>query len=588
MLKYVIVAVVCAVLFCCLLILSAASVKAAETVVRIRDVQSGDLVVTGFELIEKGRIKINSVGATTSYSKQYVAYGWILDAQSRELVWSMQDDCRDGDEISDNLIECIDHVRLEPGKYEVYYYVGNHNILTSGNLNISIDDLGDLFDILGDVIVFDHENHRLLDEEDYEELMLTIRTDAPVRDYFPRFGDDRNAIVNFNQPQSDEYHSQGFTLKKEIDLKVYAIGEYSDSHELFVDGAWIINADTRERVWRMDEWNTDRAGGARKNRCFQGEITLPSGNYIAYYVTDDTHDPGEWNQPPPADPNNYGLVISATDPSDLNYVTPFEEKLIEFEILKIVRVRNSELRQKGFILKEQAKIHIEALGELCNSDRCLADMGWIVNADNMERVWAMDVDNVEYAGGAAKNCRFDGIIELPPGNYMVYYRTDDSHAYRSWNSSPPFDRRKWGISLAGMGEDFDNSKFSLTDEFEPSGDVLVNLTGIGDDMELSRRFSLKQATPIRIIALGEGKGRTMYDYGWIENDETGEVIWEMTYRKTRHAGGANKNRISVANIILDEGKYTVYFVTDGSHSFEDFNASPPDNPESWGVVITQR
>lgn len=588
MYKFLIIAVVCAVLLCCLLVLGATSVKAAETVIQIQDLQSDDLVITGFEMMEKGKIKITAVGATTSYSKQFAAYGWILAADSREVVWSMQDDCRHGDEISDNLRECTDIVRLDPGKYEVYYYVGGKDLLLSGDLNISIDDLGDLFDLLGDVIVFDRDNNHILDEDDYEELMLTVRTDAQVRDYVPVFESNRNAIVSINQPESDEYHHQGFTLKREIDLKVYAIGEYSDSHNLFVDGAWILDADTRKTVWLMDEWNTSRAGGAGKNRSFNETITLPAGNYIAYYATDDSHDPGDWNQPPPADPRNYGLTISAAEPSDLNYVRPFDGRLIEFEILKIDRVRDDEFHQQGFTLKVKAKLHIEALGERCNSDKCLVDKGWIINADNMERVWEMDVDNVSYAGGAAKNCRFDGIIELPPGNYMVYYRTDDSHAYRSWNASPPFDRRKWGISISGMGKDFDNSKFELADQFEPSGDVLVNLTGLGDDVELSRRFTLAKRTPIRIIALGEGKGRMMYDYGWIENDETGEVIWEMTYRKTRHAGGADKNRISVANITLEEGRYRVFFVTDDSHSFEDFNASPPDNPESWGVVITQR
>jgi hypothetical protein len=89
------------------------------------------------------------------------------------------------------------------------------------------------------------------------------------------------------------------------------------------------------------------------------------------------------------------------------------------------------------------------------------------------------------------------------------------------------------------------------------------------------------------MAIGEGKSNYMYDYGWIE-DESGEIIWEMTYRKTYHAGGASKNRTAVANITLRSGKYTAYFVTDDSHSYEGFNASPPDDPERWGMVITQK
>jgi hypothetical protein len=44
----------------------------------------------------------------------------------------------------------------------------------------------------------------------------------------------------------------------------------------------------------------------------------------------------------------------------------------------------------------------------------------------------------------------------------------------------------------------------------------------------------------------------------------------------------------VANIVLEKGSYTAVFVTDDSHSFEHFNASPPDEPERWGMMISKR
>ena len=117
---------------------------------------------------------------------------------------------------------------------------------------------------------------------------------------------------------------------------------------------------------------------------------------------------------------------------------------------------------------------------------------------------------------------------------------------------------------------------------------MVSLIGLGDDEDVNQAFNIDETTRVRVIALGEGKGKRMYDYGWIENDETGEVVWEMTYRKTRHGGGADKNRLAVANITLEPGTYTAYFITDDSHSIERFNASPPDNPERWGMIITKR
>ena len=77
----------------------------------------------------------------------------------------------------------------------------------------------------------------------------------------------------------------------------------------------------------------------------------------------------------------------------------------------------------------------------------------------------------------------------------------------------------------------------------------------------------------------------MHDYGWIENAETGRVVWEMSYRRTDHAGGARKNRLSDEVISLKKGEYIVFYETDDSHSFGDWNASPPYDPQSWGITI---
>lgn len=76
----------------------------------------------------------------------------------------------------------------------------------------------------------------------------------------------------------------------------------------------------------------------------------------------------------------------------------------------------------------------------------------------------------------------------------------------------------------------------------------------------------------------------MYDYGWIENEQ-GRIIWEMTYRKTSHAGGAKKNRLFNDTVYLEAGTYYVYYETDGSHSYNDWNSTPPDNPELYGITV---
>ena len=59
----------------------------------------------------------------------------------------------------------------------------------------------------------------------------------------------------------------------------------------------------------------------------------------------------------------------------------------------------------------------------------------------------------------------------------------------------------------------------------------------------------------------------------------------MTYQKTTSAGGARKNRKVDQIITLPAGKYIVMFETDGSHSFNDWNDDPPDDPIHYGITL---
>ena len=95
-------------------------------------------------------------------------------------------------------------------------------------------------------------------------------------------------------------------------------------------------------------------------------------------------------------------------------------------------------------------------------------------------------------------------------------------------------------------------------------------------------------TNLRIFALGEGVDGDMVDYGWIKNTDTGKVVWEMTYRNTDAAGGASKNRMYNDTIILPKGSYKVYYETDGSHSYRRWNASPPRDPERYGISLLKQ
>ena len=116
--------------------------------------------------------------------------------------------------------------------------------------------------------------------------------------------------------------------------------------------------------------------------------------------------------------------------------------------------------------------------------------------------------------------------------------------------------------------------------------VPVRITQVHNDEHRSQRFTLRTSTRVRVYALGEGVGGRMADYGWIEQANSGDVVWEMTYPNTGKAGGADKNRVFDGEILLEPGTYVVHYVTDYSHSFGNWNARPPLDLRSWGITVS--
>ena len=116
-------------------------------------------------------------------------------------------------------------------------------------------------------------------------------------------------------------------------------------------------------------------------------------------------------------------------------------------------------------------------------------------------------------------------------------------------------------------------------------DVIVSITMVGDDESRTQGFTLTRPMEVRVLALGEGTGGEMHDYGTILEATTRRPAWTMEASRTHHAGGAEKNRMVDEVVSLDAGDYLVYYVTDGSHSYGDWNSSAPSFPELWGITV---
>ena len=537
-------------------------------IARIENIDPEEVKFTGFTLDSEQEVEIEAVGLHRRSRYSTATSAWILNADNREPVWELTD--ANSKWRNRKLREYHDAVQLPRGRYEVYY--ANF----PGWQSRDGWSWKDFF-----------FRKRGKDYEDvFEEFMISVRgngkalTTQDVINYQNEL--KKQAAVALSGDREDLYEKQGFELKKPMDVIVYCLGEARGDGAF--DYGWMINADTREQVWRFEERNAEYAGGSEKNRYIRETISLPAGKYAAFYVTDDSHSPREWNSPPPYDPAFWGLFLYTENPADKNNVRLFDYEDIPGKniIAEFSRVRDDAYLSKGFTLKKDMNIRVYALGEGRNGD--MYDFGWITNAQTHERVWEMRFRDTEHAGGNCKNRLVDTIIKLKKGSYILHYMTDDSHSFRRWNASPPFDQKRWGITLLAVDDNFNPRDVAEYNE-EADQSIIARIVRVGDDERLKKRFSLKKDSDVRVYAIGEGRGGDMFDYAWIENENTGKVVWEMTYRNTNFAGGARKNREFNDTVFLKAGNYVLYFETDDSHSFGDWNAAPPRDPANYGVTL---
>lgn len=562
-------------------------------IVNWNDFGPGELRVERFQTNQPLSVTVTGMGIKPDYDKDdwddwndwegredyALAYGWILDLETRKPVWSMARELKPGKFWGKKGTAKVEtKVNLPAGKYALYYYcgIGKDQFYY---FNFDGEDHG-FFDGLKR---FFGNTDKYYSDKDRRKLYFTVTTEKNL--FRPLAADPLEAktVLSITAPRNSSFKSLNFKLSEPATLTVYCLGENPKSYDQAADGGYIQDMRTRRKVWELSHSRSDHAGGAEKNRKFFGKVSLPAGDYQMAYFTDDSHTFGRWNGPPPYDPEFWGIsLIAESGQKKIVPVEPAKEPVV----VQFLRVGDNELLSTGFTLDKPMDLRIYCIGEYSKGDNFFADFGYIEDAAAGERVWEMTRANTEPAGGADKNRMFDGIVHFPRGKYLVRYVTDDSHSFGDWNSTAPYDQDHWGIVVAGIPGSFDPKAVRPYNEEIGSKEVLVKMVGFRDDDEREQGFRLTKTTGLHVYALGEGDRDEMYDYAWIENNETGRTVWEMTWRNTLPAGGASKNRLFDDIVLLPPGSYTVKYVTDGSHSAGDWNAAPPKDPFNWGVIIS--
>ena len=566
---------------------------APQPLVEIQNLSTREHRMTAFLLTAAQELTVTAVGAEPwpdrlrsrdeegwdeDEQTMWPAAAWILDARTRAVVWDLR--AADTRRESNGLRRFSGTLRLPAGTYEAHY-ASYPNYHVSFDDNIQIQNFQDVVR-LGRRAKY---GGPYVEKSLYKEFGLTVTgigKEASAEELKAAQAAFTSSAIATVTPDPNESARTGFELTKPAEIDIYAIGELLKEKDF--DYGWIMNADTHKRVWVMTYDDTDPAGGAAKNRVAHETLRLKPGRYVAYFVNDESHHPDDWNRVPPTDPEFWGLMVRVRDPAARAAVKKFEyEPVPEGQtIVSMIGVGDGESRSEGFVLKRAMDVRIYAIGE--GTSR-MVDYAWIVDAEHHKHIWTMTVDNTEHAGGAPKNRVFDGTIRLTPGSYLVYFRTDDSHAADAWNAAPPAEEKYYGVSVfpaSGRLNPADIGPFVRPGR--GTGVALVELTRMGDNENARKTFRLEAQTRLRIYALGEGRDSEMFDYGRIE-DGNGRTVWQMQYEETEPAGGADKNRMFDGVITLPAGSYVLHYTSDGSHSSSNWNDEAPDDPDHWGITV---
>lgn len=390
---------------------------------------------------------------------------------------------------------------------------------------------------------------------------------------------------------------QGFVVSKDLSVRIKAVGSvYRDKPDAY---AWILEKKSRDVVWSMIESASEYGMGSFKRKVDR-EVRFPKGEYELYYAAlpsffrrQGMSQGSFWEllfqgwddmQERDLEKERWGVELWVDETEQENFISCAIEDA-NSDLVHLSPLGDDESEEESFSIPRETRIRILVVGE--GSDEEMSDYGWIVREGSDEEVWTMEYEDTRWAGGAEKNRMVDETITLPAGNYTVHFVTDDSHSYSNWNALPPLDPRRWGVVLRAVDHaEGTPLMLKLKKSEEPDSNVLVQLIRIGNDRLESEKFILIRPAQIRIECLGElGHDDHFVDYGWILDARTRKPVWEMQKTITRHAGGAQKNRMFNGTVSFDPGTYEAYYRTDDSHAYRDWNAGPPRNPDAWGITV---
>ena len=561
---------------------------------------------------------VGSYESEASPSPPLAAYGWILDQSTREVVWSM-DEARTIRRGRGLTAEVSDSITLDAGQYEVYF-TSYGNQPGDRSRRSFFESIRGEYDWRSDARYW-HFVLNIVDGKDTDARAVHRNDDEARR--IP----GQTVLWSSGPVESRTSEQYLFEVKNDTKIQIRSAGEFSSDAN---DRGKVENVVDGEIVWELTRSNSKPAGGLEQNRLAVSEVELEPGIYLASYETDATHAYRDWRGNPPYDPYSWGLSLSLSNSAE--GISAFDPWADRTPVVAMMPAENDAFKATTFSIEQSEQIMIYAMGEIKRNDRY--DYAWIElmsgsienepfderRGPNSEAtVWEMQFDDSEPAGGHYSNRKTIAFLDLSPGTYTLFYRTDESHAYEDWRNGEPEHGERWGVALFMLNPQIEDVRIvqqldldyrdeegrapeppeaiaseEITEVEAPPVPlpldeqlVLVSMNRLGNNENRKAVLELDEPASLRVIAAGEiTLSGNRYDYGSIERADTGEVVWELTRENSHPGGGDDGNRYYDGVIDFEAGEYIVRFETDGTHAYGNFDI-PPAMPDAWGITIAR-
>ena len=444
---------------------------------------------------------------------------------------------------------------------------------------------------------------------------------------------EREGFIVFENLESADLYERSIQIDKQVQFEIKARGGIDLESGTLAAYAWISDLENGQVVWVMEP-----GGNVETKRRYIAEahdfVTLNPGLYTLYFTTygsNSSSHQSEWGR---GDRENgwqkyeeeWFLTASLVqgETTDLKLVR-HDDQLVhpvfsrdEDMIWSTGPMGDDESSEVTIEVKSDIRVRLYGAGEI---DREVRDFAYVDDLEANNRRWSLNLENSEYGGGASINRQFQTELLLKKGHYTVGYQTNDEHAYEDWEGNPPYFPSQWGVTVsvpsnkrhlvrlltddeewnepraeqefAGMaavdGTAYQGISTSSSAIAELSGgeeNFLLAFNQLGNGIDTSSVFVLEEKTQLHIISLGEiTKSGERYDYGTIQEKNSGTIVWQLDLEHSVPAGGHDSNRMFNGMVVLEPGTYEVRFKTDETHAFGAFDTQPPTHPEAWGITI---